>query len=195
MTTDPTAADQTATDSTAATTPAAVPMAADHDEAAAGQMWADYVAAHPDQAWDAPSVEHFGDTAALADHLLGLVLTGQKRATASLVDDFAREGQLLPRIGSHWIACDGAGRPRLVLRSTELRVGPVDSVDDAFARDEGEGDLTREDWFASHRPYWRRVAAARGETWDEDSAVVFERFAVAWPPERAHPVDGPGPRP
>ncbi|MDP9695562.1 UNVERIFIED_ORG: uncharacterized protein YhfF [Arthrobacter globiformis] len=47
-------------------------------------------------------------------------------------------GRRLFRIGSHWIACDGAGVPRVVLRTVELRLGPF--TDEAFARDEGEDD-------------------------------------------------------
>jgi uncharacterized protein YhfF len=161
------------------------------DSAAAAALWRDYTSARPDLVHDAeePSVEWFGDSPALADELLGLVLHGPKRATAGLVSDFVGEGLPLPRIGGHWIACDGGGTPRVVLRTVELRLGVAESVDDAFAWDEGEGDRTREDWLAQHRRYWRRVTAARGEEWSERTEVVFERFTVVWPPT-AH--EGPG---
>jgi uncharacterized protein YhfF len=163
---------------------------APHDEAAATAMWQAFLSEHPDQAWDTPVVEHFGGSRAAADLLLGLVLAGGKRATAALVRDFADQGELLPRIGSHWIACDGDGRPRVVLRSLELRIGRADSVDDAFARDEGEGDRNREEWLDGHARYWRRQLAALGEEWDPSMPVVFERFAVVWPPEHADQVTG-----
>ncbi|WP_234661780.1 ASCH domain-containing protein [Agromyces marinus] len=148
-------------------------------------MWEAYRTAHPAEATDAepPSVEVFGDHAALTDELLGLVLDGTKRATAGLVAEFAAEGQPLPRIGSHWIACDSTGRPRVVLRSTELRIGPFDSVDAAFAYDEGEGDRSLASWRENHRRYWQRVASALGIDWGVDQPVVFERFVVAWPDE------------
>lgn len=164
-----------------------LPPAAQHDEAAAARLWQEYLAAHPEQAWDVPTVEHFGDSAPLADELLALVLQGTKRATATLLADFAAEDQLPPRVGSHWIACDGAGRPRVVLRSVELRVGPVHSVDDAFAWDEGEDDRTRATWLEQHLRFWRRTCAARGVELDEASEVVFERLRVVWPPEHADP--------
>ena len=82
----------------------------------------------------------------MADELLEAVIGGPKRATAALVAEFADGDEELPRIGSHWICCDGSGRPRLVMRSVELRIGPVSSVDEAFAYDEGEGERTREWW-------------------------------------------------
>lgn len=167
------------------TSPQPRPPVAPLDEEAAARLWQDYLAAHPEHAWDTPVVEHFGDSAPLADELLDLVLHGPKRATATLLADFAAAGELPPRIGSHWVACDGAGRPRAVLRSVELRVGPVHSVDDAFAWDEGEDDRTRASWLEQHLGYWRRTCAARGAELDESAEVVFERLRVVWPPEHA----------
>lgn len=115
------------------------------------------------------------------------MLSGRKRATAELVADFLARGDEVPRIGSHWIACDSTGAPRIVIRSTELRVGPFASADAAFARDEGEDDLSLESWRTQHRIYWERVSAARGAVWSEGDEIVFERFAVVWPPEHADP--------
>lgn len=152
------------------------------DEAAALRLWDEYRAARPERALDAepPSVERFGDHPALTDELLELVLAGTKTATASLVAEFAHDGQPLPRIGSHWIACDSAGGPRAILRSTELRIGPFTSVDERFAFDEGEDDRTLESWQAGHRRYWQRVSSALGLEWSEADDVIFERFEVAW---------------
>jgi uncharacterized protein YhfF len=150
-------------------------------------LWLAYAASRtgPMPPEDEPPVEQFGDHAALAEALLELVLAGTKRATAGLVADFAHEGEPLPRIGGHWVVCDGSGAPRAILRSTELRIGPLHSVDDAFAWDEGENDRTRASWLAGHLAYFTRTQTARGEAWDDGLDVVFERFEVVWPPEVA----------
>jgi uncharacterized protein YhfF len=155
------------------------------DEALA--LWREYAAGRtaPVPPEEEPPAEQFGDHAALADELLDLVLAGTKRATAGLVADFAHENEPLPRIGGHWIACDGAGTPRAVLRSIHLRLGPLASVDDAFAWDEGEGDRTRNSWLRDHLAYFTRTQESRGQTWSDDLEVVFERFRVVWPPEVA----------
>ncbi|MDQ2669688.1 MAG: ASCH domain-containing protein, partial [Gemmatimonadota bacterium] len=121
----------------------------------------------------------------LCDELLGLVLHGPKRATAALSAEFHADDEPLPRIGGHWIACDASGQPRAILRTTELRIGVTDSVDDAFAWDEGEDDRSRDRWLEEHRRYWRRVSANTGIAYDDASEVVFERFRVVWPPELA----------
>ncbi len=161
--------------------------AAPPDLTAAAAMWHAYAAAHPEAVTASPehTVEHFGDSVRLADALLEIVLSGRKRATAELVADFLERGDPVPRIGSHWIACDGRGVPRIVIRSVELRVGPFGSADEAFAAAEGEDDGSLESWRREHRRYWQRTAAARGAEWSEDDEIVFERFAVVWPPEHA----------
>jgi uncharacterized protein YhfF len=150
-------------------------------------MWAEYAAAHPAAvaAGAEHTVECFGDSVELADELIDLVLHGPKRATAGLVADFAHEGEPLPRIGGHWVACDGSGTPRAVLRSMEMRLGGIESVDDAFAWDEGEGDRSRDDWLRGHRAYFTRTCSARGETFTDEHELVFERFRVVWPPDVA----------
>jgi uncharacterized protein YhfF len=143
-------------------------------------MWREYTAARrqPGPPEDEPPVERFGDSAGLADELLGLVLAGTKRATAALLEDFTAAGDPLPRIGGHWIACDGAGRPRCVLRTVELRLGRLASVDDAFAWDEGEGDRTRADWLAAHTDFFSRYLPTIGAEFSPDLPTVFERFEV-----------------
>jgi len=157
------------------------------DREAAAELWAAFLATRPETATLAPeyAVEFYGDSPQMADQLLELVLIGQKRATAGLVADFLHEGEALPRIGGYWIACDGRGVPRIVQQSVDLRIGPLESVDDAFAWDEGEGDRTRADWLDGHRRFFTRSLAARGVEFDEAQPVVFERIRVVWPPEFA----------
>jgi len=162
------------------------------DFVAAERMWDEYSMAHPEAVRTDPEagradpeyvVERFGDSARLADELLFEVTHGVKRATAELVAEYEAAGESIPQAGSHWIACDGSGRPRVVIRTTEVRIAPFTDVDQAFAWDEGEDDRTLESWQREHRKYWLRVCAARGVPWSENDDIVLERFAVVWPPE------------
>ncbi|MFD1860756.1 ASCH domain-containing protein [Aeromicrobium camelliae] len=140
-------------------------------------LWDDYVQAYPQYAAEVPEIDQFGDSPELADELLELVLRGPKRATAGL----ATYG--IPAVGTHWVMTDGAGRQRAILRTTDVRVGRLDSVDDQFAWDEGEGDRSRRYWLEAHRRYFRRVVEPT-PTDDELNAleIVFERFDLVWPP-------------
>ncbi|NQX27629.1 ASCH domain-containing protein [Microbacteriaceae bacterium VKM Ac-2854] len=150
-------------------------------------MWSEYVLANPRAAVlaDEHPIEMFGDSVEFADLSIGAVLRGLKTGTASLVVEYAEEGEPLPRIGGHWISCDGTGTPRAVLRTVSLDLGPIESLTDAFAWDEGENDRTRAGWLAGHRRYWQRTRAAAGSAWHEELEVIFERVRVVWPPEAA----------
>jgi len=78
----------------------------------------------------------------------------------------------------------GDGRPLAVVYTTEVRVGPLSSVDDRFAWDEGEGDRTRAWWLDAHTRYFTRQCAAMGLAFSGDTGVVFERFELVWPSAR-----------
>ena|SRR6185312_1047355 len=95
----------------------------------------------------------FGDSPALADELLALVLEGRKRATCWAV----AEGLKGAEIGKLMVVLDGAGRPRAVLRTIELTRRRYDEVDAGFASDEGEGDRSLPYWRAAHQRYFARL--------------------------------------
>lgn len=148
---------------------------AEPDAAAVAAFWARFRTA-TGVTGEPVDVFAFGDSAAMADELSDLVVAGPKRATAGALLDHGPAGP--PAAGDHSVVVRGDGTPVAVLRTTEVRVGPLSSVDDAFARDEGEGDRTRDWWVAAHRAFFRRQAAATGQELGEDPELVFERFAV-----------------
>ncbi len=109
-----------------------------------------------------------------------LVVSDASSALGTMSRDLIARGDDIPRVGSHWIACDGRGVPRIIIR-VELGLGPFACGDAAFAADEGEDDLSLASWQREHRRYWTRVAQAQGHEWSEDEEIVFERFQVVWP--------------
>ena len=125
-------------------------------------------------------VERFGDSPALADELLGFVIHGDKRATTGSHDVALAADGPMPFVGMFSVMLDGADRPRVVLRTTEVRVGPMSSVDDRFAWDEGEGDRSRETWLADHTAFFSRQLTAIGLEFHPDIPVVFERFELVY---------------
>jgi len=125
-------------------------------------------------------IEPFGDTAELADELIDLVVHGPKRATAAALADFELEGAPLPKADGLSVATDGRGIARAILRTTDVRIGALSSVDDAFAWDEGEGDRTRAAWLADHETFFRRYLPTIGIKFDPEMPTVFERFEVIY---------------
>lgn len=125
-----------------------------------------------------PPAWAFGGTPEQADELLALVLAGTKTATAGALWDYQAEGEAVPASGDLSIVLDGDGRPRALLRSTDVRVVAFD--DDAeHARLEGEGDLSLEFWRRVHERFFTEYAA-HDRGFDAAMPVVLERFEVLY---------------
>ena len=77
--------------------------------------------------------------------------------------------------------CRGSGRPRCIVRTTDVEVKPLDQVDARFAWDEGEGDRSLGYWVAAHHRFFRGEADQHGFEFREDMDTVFERFTIVWP--------------
>jgi uncharacterized protein YhfF len=123
----------------------------------------------------------FGDSPEMADELGSLILNGPKRATAGLYRDFENDLDGLPKVGGYVVVVDGKAAPLCIFQTTEVRIRPLSSVDEKFARDEGEGDRTREWWLAAHADFFQRQAEREGFEFTPNIKTVFERFKVVWP--------------
>jgi uncharacterized protein YhfF len=128
-----------------------------------------------------PPAWAFGDTPALADELLALVLDGSKTATTSPWWEYETDDEPFPQVGQLSILLDGAGEPRCVIETTEVTVAPMDEVDASFAHAEGEGDRTLATWREDHEHYFRRTMPRRGCAFDPSMPLVLERFSLLWP--------------
>jgi uncharacterized protein YhfF len=126
-----------------------------------------------------PPTWAFGDTPDQADRLLALVLDGTKTATASAAWEYQTEGEPLPAPGALGIVLDGAGRPRVLLATTEVLVVPFDEVDEDHAHAEGEGDRSLTHWRETHERFFGEHTAS-GRPFRPDMPVVLERFQVLY---------------
>jgi uncharacterized protein YhfF len=105
--------------------------------------------------------------------LVDAVLRGDKTATAGLRADYApHTDEPLPEVGDRFALLDFDEDPVGVVETTEVRVVPAGEIDLEFARDEGEGFDTVEDWRAAHERFW----AERGI--DDDTLILVERFRL-----------------
>jgi uncharacterized protein YhfF len=117
----------------------------------------------------------------MASELVGLVLSGRKTATASLLVMNKLNPADAPRPDGFSVVTDFDGYPLCVLQTTEIRHLPFDDVDEQFAADEGEGDLSYDYWRRVHWDYFSREAAINGFEFDGSSIVCCERFRVLYP--------------
>jgi len=137
------------------------------------------------------SAAALGGTRALADECVELVLSGVKRAHATLLRDFEAELDPLPQIGDHMVVLDGNGRPCAIIRATHVEMRHFNEIDDAFAFDAGEGDLSLRWWLAAHRQSFSERAESEGFEISEQIELVLEWFERVWPPVQAAPAVSP----
>jgi uncharacterized protein YhfF len=127
----------------------------------------------------------FGDGESLAAQLVGLVLSGRKRATAGALWSFEVEGKRLPRPGDLSVVTAWDGTPLCVIRSTHVQVMPFDAVPASFAAAEGEGDGSLAFWRRAHRAYFGRECARIGRSFSGDMPVCCEHFELVYAPRGA----------
>ena len=143
----------------------------------AAEMWAEFSAATGVVA----PYEAFGfgnpDTPELRDELALLVRNGSKTATAGHPGEFEATGEKTPEVGDYWVVLDSKGGAHAVIRTTEIKPTRFKDVDEQFARDEGEGDLTLSWWREAHLRYFREA----GLPIDDDTVLILERFEKVWP--------------
>ena len=109
----------------------------------------------------------------LRRELVDAALRGDKTATAGLRSDHApHTDEPLPEVGQRFALLDFDDKPVAVVETTEVRIVRAGDVDLQFARDEGEGFETVEDWRRAHERFW-----AEHEI-DDDTLIVAERFTL-----------------
>lgn len=120
---------------------------------------------------------HFELTEGAANYLLGLVLEGKKRATASSLWGYELEGEPLPKVGEMSIITYWDGTPGCVIRTTNVRIIPYHDMTFDIAKLEGEDD-TLESWQKNHEAFFIEEGKELGYTFSEDMPVIFEEFEV-----------------
>lgn len=127
----------------------------------------------------------FGDAGRLRDRLTAAVLAGTKVATASLVVEYIIDGVPLPAVGQRAVFFDSERRPVGVIETTGIRLATIATVEDGFARDEGEGFADAADWRIAHERFWgghleeyRAALADPGFGLTASTAVVCEWFRL-----------------
>jgi uncharacterized protein YhfF len=103
----------------------------------------------------------------LRRELVDAVLAGHKTATASLRE----QGEEPPAVGTRYRLQGYDDEPVAVVEVTEARIVPVHEIDIDFARDEGEGFESVEEWRVAHEQFFEQPLAP-------DTEIVAVRFKV-----------------
>jgi uncharacterized protein YhfF len=99
------------------------------------------------------------------------VRRGEKTTTSGLADLYEEEGEPFPQNGERYALVGFDDEPVGVVEIVDARVVPASEIDEQFARDEGEGFETVEDWRIAHEQFFEREITP-------DTRIVAIRFKV-----------------
>lgn len=126
---------------------------------------------------------HYGFPGPLRENLVAAILTGEKTATSSLVEEYEVDGDPLPAVGDREAVLDSQGNRVCAIENTEVNIIRFCDIGLQEALDEGEGFQSVADWQEAHRNFWESESFRKGMGKDyrgisEDTPVVFVRFTV-----------------
>jgi len=116
----------------------------------------------------------FGTPGESRARLVDFIVNGNKRATAGLLDDYAKESEPIEVVGECLAMLDNSDKHVATLRVTRVEVSRFINVPGEFALTEAEGDLNAADFRASHSDYWSRI----GEAITDDTQIVQVYFEL-----------------
>ena len=107
----------------------------------------------------------------LRRQLVEAVLAGEKTATAGLWSEYEAEGEPLGSPGDRFALLGYDNEPVAVVEVTEARLVPACEIDVEFARDEGEGFESVDDWRVAHEEFFQQELTP-------ETTMVAVRFKV-----------------
>jgi uncharacterized protein YhfF len=107
----------------------------------------------------------------LRRQLVAAVLRGEKTATAGLLEEYQAEGEQPEPVGGRCALLGYDDEPVGVVEVLESRVVAAAEIDEQFARDEGEGFESVDDWREAHERFFGRPI-------EPDTQIVAVRFRV-----------------
>ncbi|MGB5500733.1 MAG: ASCH domain-containing protein [Maribacter sp.] len=147
------------------------------DNASARNMWGDYLDNHLEDAFaEAPKTVHFCDNEKDANECAKLVRKGIKRTTSHSLLGLQCRKEALPKVGDFTVVTDWEGKAQCIVRTTGVKIKPFFSIDDAYAKLEGEGDKSLEYWQKTHWDYYERELAPFNRVPRESMIIVCEEF-------------------
>jgi uncharacterized protein YhfF len=123
-------------------------------------------------------VRRFGETRAVTERILPLVLSGEKTITTTTpwLDDSDPEQK--PAEGAFSVVVDADARPVAVLRTTNVRTLAFEAVTEDDTRYEGKPVRPLAAWREVHVRFFDRVLKPVGKAWTPGMPVTLERFEV-----------------
>ena len=115
----------------------------------------------------------FGNPGESRDKLISLILDGNKRATAGTLEwDYIAESEPIETVGEKIAVVDNDNQHIATIQVNRVEVKRFADVPDEFALAEAEGDLSGDDFRASHFGFWSKL----GLPIEDETEIVLVYF-------------------
>lgn len=88
------------------------------------------------------------------------------------------EGEKLQQVGQFDIVLDGDENPLAIIQYTNIELVKMKNVTSAFAKSEGEGDLSYDYWYDAHVQFFTWELGLYDLTFTPDIVLVCQTFEV-----------------
>ncbi|NNG01120.1 MAG: ASCH domain-containing protein [Desulfobacteraceae bacterium] len=124
--------------------------------------------------------DYFCADEASANICADLIRQGIKVATCSLKHWYISAEEKMPETGNLQVVTNWDGEPTSIIEITAVSECRFSEVDVAFARAEGEGDLSLDWWRKAHWKFFTEECSELGIAPSEDMVLVQEWFKVVF---------------
>ena len=115
----------------------------------------------------------FGNPGESRNKLISFILDGNKRATAGTLEwDYIAENEPIETVGEKLAVLDNLNQHIATIQVNRVEVKRFADVPDEFALAEAEGDLSGDDFRASHSAFWSKL----GLDIRDDTEIVLVYF-------------------
>lgn len=126
------------------------------------------------------STWYFSNNEEEANHLLDLVMKGEKTGTCSLHYWYTVDNEQLPEPGEYSIITNWEGVAQCITKTKKVIILPFKDVTEELAAMEGEGDKSLEYWRNVHIRFFTEELKEVGKQFNEDMNIVYEEFEVVY---------------
>ena len=151
------------------------------DNASANNMWGDYLRNHLEDVFhDPPKVYHFCDNKEDANTCAKLAKKGIKRATSDSLLGLQYRKEPIPKKGDYAVVTNWEGEAQCIIEITKVTFKPFFSIDEEYAKLEGEGDKSLDYWKKVHWDYFTRELEPFGRVPRDSMIIVCQEFELVF---------------
>lgn len=123
----------------------------------------------------------WGNSDELADRIAGLVASGTKTTTSSLLWAQQKHQWVVEQPGDKSIVLDSKGAPVCLIETVQVFIKPFNEVDAEFVYNYGEGDRTMQFWNHNMWDYYVQECAELGRAAEPTMPMICHVFRLIYP--------------